>query len=117
MPTTLLLAPHPPGFENLTTSLRNTYVLILLVTIIGKYEFSIYLHTYVLILLVLLIMILSKDVVRFSNPGRLAVMWCHNLPPVVGIGLTELPNSGGAKAPPAPLLTTALINKPYVLIS
>ena len=32
----------------------------------------------------------------------------HNLPPLVGIGLTELPNSGSAKAPPAPPLTTAL---------
>ena len=30
------------------------------------------------------------------------------MPPLVGIGLTELPNSGGAKVPPAPLLTTAL---------
>ena len=32
-----------------------------------------------------------------------------NLPPPVGIGLTELPNSGGAKAPPASPLTTALV--------
>ena len=32
-------------------------------------------------------------------------------PPVVGIGLTELLNSGGAKAPPAPPLTTALLYK------
>ena len=29
-------------------------------------------------------------------------------PPLVGIGLTELPNSGGAKVPPAPTLSTAL---------
>ena len=49
----------------------------------------------------------------FSNPGVLSVMWWamptgHNLPPLVGIGLTELPDSGGAKAPPAPPLTTGL---------
>jgi len=31
------------------------------------------------------------------------------VPPLVGIGLTELPNSGGAKAPPVPLLTTAML--------
>ena len=31
------------------------------------------------------------------------------MPPLVGIGLTEPPNSGGAKAPPAPPLTTALL--------
>jgi hypothetical protein len=30
------------------------------------------------------------------------------VPPLVGIGLTEVPNSGGAKVPPAPPLTTAL---------
>ena len=50
-----------------------------------------------------------RDVVRFSNPGVLAVMWSAYLPPLVGIGLTELPNSGGAKATPAPPLMTALI--------
>ena len=32
------------------------------------------------------------------------------MPPLVGIGLTEIPNSGGAKAPPAPPLTTALLS-------
>ena len=32
-----------------------------------------------------------------------------NLPPLAGIGLREVPNSGGAKAPPAPPLTTALL--------
>ena len=46
-----------------------------------------------------------RHVVRFSNPGVLIVMLWANLPPLVGIGLTQLPNSGGAKAPP---LTTAL---------
>ena len=33
----------------------------------------------------------------------------HNLPPLIGIGLTELQKSGGAKAPLAPPLTTALV--------
>ena len=50
----------------------------------------------------------SRAVVRFPNPGVLPVMWWAYLPPLVGIGLTELPNSGGAKGPPAPPLTTAL---------
>ena len=45
-----------------------------------------------------------RDVVKFSNPGVLAVMWWNNLPPLVGLGLTELPISRGAKAPPAPPL-------------
>ena len=51
---------------------------------------------------------IGRDVVRFSNLRVLAVIGGHNLPPLVGIGLTELPISGGAKAPPAPPLTTAL---------
>ena len=38
-------------------------------------------------------------------------MGLHNLPLPVGIGLTELPNSGGAKALSAPPLTTALISE------
>ena len=38
----------------------------------------------------------------FSNPGGLAVMWwVLSAPPLVVIGLTELPNSGWA--PPHPL--------------
>ena len=49
-----------------------------------------------------------RAVVRFWNPRVLVIMGAHNLPPPVGIGLTELPNSGGAKAPSAPPLTTAL---------
>jgi hypothetical protein len=34
----------------------------------------------------------------------------HNLPPLVEIGLTDLPKFGGAMAPPAPPGTTGLIN-------
>ena len=33
----------------------------------------------------------------------------HNLPPLVEIGLTDLPKSGGAMAPPAPPGTTGLV--------
>ena len=32
----------------------------------------------------------------------------HNLPPLVEIGLTDLPKSGGAMTPPAPPGTTGL---------
>ena len=32
-----------------------------------------------------------------------------NVPPLVEIGLTDLPKSGGARAPPAPPLVTGLI--------
>ena len=39
----------------------------------------------------------------------------HNLPPLIGIGLTELQKSGGAKAPLAPPLTTALWYNFYFL--
>ena len=52
--------------------------------------------------------IVIRAVVRFWNPRVLAIMGGHNQPPLVGIGLTELPNSRGAKAPSAPPLTTAL---------
>ena len=38
------------------------------------------------------------------------------MPPLVEIGLTELQNSGGAKVPPAPPLTTALVRVAFVLI-
>ena len=33
----------------------------------------------------------------------------HNLPPLVEIGLTDLPKFGGAMAPPAPPGTTGLL--------
>ena len=38
-----------------------------------------------------------------ENPGVPVVMWGHNLPPLVEIGLTDLPKSGGAMASSAPL--------------
>ena len=41
-----------------------------------------------------------RDAVRFSNPDGQAVMWWAKCAPLVMIGLTELPNSGWAKAHP-----------------
>ena len=40
--------------------------------------------------------------------GGLVVMDGDNVPPLVEIGLTDLPKTGGALAPPAPPLVTAL---------
>ena len=54
------------------------------------------------------ILVDNRDAARFSNPGGLAVMcWAYSAPVVV-IGLTELPNSGWAKAHPAHPLAAAL---------
>ena len=47
---------------------------------------------------------------RFSNPGGLAVMHWAYFAPLVVIGLTELPNSGWAKAHPAPPLAASLLS-------
>ena len=50
-----------------------------------------------------------RDAAGFSNPGGLAVMWwAKSAPPLVVIGLTELQNSGWAKAHPAHPLAAAL---------
>ena len=46
--------------------------------------------------------ILSRAVGWSENPGVPALFGGHNLPPLVEIGLTDLPTSGGAMAPPAP---------------
>ena len=46
--------------------------------------------------------LISRDAVRFSNPGG------HYLTLLVGIGLTELPNSVWAKAHPANPLAASL---------
>ena len=53
----------------------------------------------------------SRAVGRSENPGVPVLFGGHNLPPVVEIGLTDLPKYGGAMAPPAPLGTTGLVNK------
>ena len=49
-----------------------------------------------------------RDAARISNLGGLAVMGVGIICPLVVIGLTELPNSGWAKAPPACPLAAAL---------
>ena len=45
---------------------------------------------------------------RSENPGVPVLFGGHNLPPLVEIGLTDLPKSGVAMAPPAPPGTTGL---------
>ena len=41
-----------------------------------------------------------------ENPGVPVLFGGHNLPPLVEVGLTDLPKSGGVMAPPAPPGTT-----------
>ena len=41
-----------------------------------------------------------RAVGRSENPGVPVLFGGHNLPPLVEIGLTALPKSGGAMAPP-----------------
>ena len=48
----------------------------------------------------------QKAVGRCENPGVPAFFSGHNLPPLVEIGLTDLPKFGGAIAPAAPPGTT-----------
>ena len=43
----------------------------------------------------------AVSVRRPENPRDTLKCGGHNLPPLVEIGLTELSNSGGAKAPPS----------------
>ena len=45
---------------------------------------------------------------RSENPGVPELFGGHNVPPLVEIGLNDLPNSGGAMVPPAPPGTTGL---------
>ena len=52
--------------------------------------------------------IMRRAVGRSENLGVPVVMWGHNLPPLVEIGLTDVPKSGGAMASPAPPGTTGL---------
>ena len=44
-----------------------------------------------------------------ESPGVPVLFGGHKLPPLVEIGLTDLPKSGGAMAPPAPPGTTGLV--------
>ena len=53
---------------------------------------------------------LCRAVARSENPGGgHVVLGGDNVPPLVEIGLTDLPKSGGARAPPAPPLATGLL--------
>ena len=50
-----------------------------------------------------------RAVARSENPGGLATLVGENVPPLVEIGLTDLPKAGGGELrPPAPSLATAL---------
>ena len=51
---------------------------------------------------------LIRAVARSENLGGHIVLGGDNVPPLVEIGLTDLPKSGGARAPPAPPLATGL---------
>ena len=50
----------------------------------------------------------NRAVGSSENPGVPVLYRGHNLSPLVEIGLTDLPKSGGAMAPPAPPGTTGL---------
>ena len=52
---------------------------------------------------------MTRAVTRSENQGGLVVMGGDNVPPLVEIGLTDMPKTGGAKAPPP--LATALLHK------
>ena len=50
------------------------------------------------------ILMVDRAVARSEIPGGLAVLGGDNVSPLVEIGLADLPNIGGTKAPPAPTL-------------
>ena len=50
-----------------------------------------------------------RAVARSENLGGLVVLGVDNVSPLVEIGLTDLPKTRGAIAPPAPPLVTALL--------
>ena len=45
---------------------------------------------------------LSRAVARSENPGGHVVLGGDNVPPLVEIGLADLPKSGGGTGPPGP---------------
>ena len=53
--------------------------------------------------------ILSRAVARSENLGGHIVLSGDNVPPLVEIGLIDLPKSVGARAPPAPRLRRACL--------
>ena len=50
----------------------------------------------------------SRAVGKSENPGVPLLFAGHNLPPLVEIGLTDLPKSEGVMGPPEPPGTTGL---------
>ena len=48
-----------------------------------------------------------RAVARSENPGGHVALGGDNVPPLVEIGLADLPKSGRAQAPPAPRLRRA----------
>ena len=52
---------------------------------------------------------LHRAVARSENPGGLVVLGGDNVLPLVEIGLTDLPKTEGAEAPPDPLATALLL--------
>ena len=54
-------------------------------------------------------MIVVRAVARSKNPGGHIVLGGDNVPPLVEIGLTDLPKSGGARAPRPPRLRQACV--------
>ena len=50
----------------------------------------------------------NRAVARSENPGGHVILGGDNVPPLVEIGLTDLPKSGGARARPAPPLALGL---------
>ena len=53
-------------------------------------------------------LLLCRHATRVKNPGGHIVLGGDNVPPLVEIGLTDPPKSGGARAPPAPPLVACL---------
>ena len=54
------------------------------------------------------ILMVDRAVARSEIPGGLAVLGGDNVSPLVKIGLTDPPKSGGAAAPPASHLAACL---------
>ena len=54
----------------------------------------------------------SRHAARVKNPGGQVVLVGDNVSPLVEIGLTDPPKSGGAAAPPASHLAACLLNVP-----
>ena len=61
-----------------------------------------------------MLLVNSRVVARSENPRGLVVLGGDNVPPLVKIGLTDPPKTGGAYAPPASPLETCLGSRHYV---